>query len=213
MTLKELKVLCKGGEGQYVEFKQNANHPDQIVEEVVGFANSKGGSLLVGVADNGTPSGLKFAEDDAIFLTDYIRKNIVPKPLFDYILISVNKAKSVIQFKIQSGNKKPYGLKRGDTRKVFYRVDDLCIQASRELKNILRSSNHAKGQTIRYTALENEILKIIAQEVQLSKSQINQKIDFSSRKISDCLVRLVSAGVLNIIPAVDDDLYEYHDQS
>ena len=167
----------------------------------------------MGVADNGTPNGLKFAEDDAIFLTDYIRRNIAPKPLFDYILISVNKAKSVIQFKIQSGNNKPYGLKRGDTKKVFYRVDDLCIQASRELKNILRRSNHSRGQIIRYTALENEILKLIAQEVRLNKSQINQKIDFSSRKISDCLVRLVSAGVLNIIPAVDDDLYEYHDQS
>jgi len=213
MTLKELKLLCKDGEGQYIEFKQNANHPDQIVEEVVGFANSKGGSLLVGVADNGTPSGLKFAEDDAIFLTDYIRKNILPKPLFDYILIPVTKAKSVIQFKVQAGNNKPYGLKRGNTRKVLYRVDDLCIQASRELKNILRSTNHSKGQIIRYTELENEILKIIEQGVRLSKRQISQKINFGSRKISDCLVRLVSAGVLNIIPAVDDDLYEYHDQS
>ena len=78
MTLKELKALCKGGEGQYVEFKQNANEPNQIVEEVVGFANSKGGSLLVGVDDNGNAAGLKFAEDDAVYLTDYIKNNVEP---------------------------------------------------------------------------------------------------------------------------------------
>ena len=213
MTLKELKVLCKGGEGQYVEFKQNANHPDQIIEEVVGFANSKGGNLLVGVDDNGNAGGLKFAEDDAIFLTAYINKNVDPQPVFDYSFIAVNKSKSVIQFKIQSGNKKPYGLKKRDTKKVFYRIDDLCIQASRELKNILRNSNHSRGQIIKYTELENQLLKIIEPGMQLSKVQISEKMKFASRQISDCLVRLVTARVLKIIPAVDDDLYEYHDQS
>jgi len=213
MNIKELKLLCENGEGQFVEFKQKANHPNQIVEEVVGFANAKGGSLLVGVDDSGNPCGLKFAEDDAIFLTDYINNNITPQPPFEYTLIAISKTKSVIQFRIQSGSKKPYGFKIGDTKKVFYRVDDYNIQASRELKNILRSTMHNRGQTIKYTELENEILKIIEQGVRLSKAQINQKVKFSSRKVSDCLVRLVSAGILKIIPDVDDDLYEYHEQS
>jgi predicted HTH transcriptional regulator len=213
MTLKELKALCKDGERQYVEFKQYANHPHQIVEEVVGFANSKGGSLLVGVDDNGNPGGLKFAEADAIYLTDYINKNIEPQPNFNYSLIAITKSKSVIHFKIQSGNKKPYGLKTGDAKKVFYRVDDLCIQASRELKNILRNNMYSRGQTIRYTELENNVLKVIEKGKRLSKAQISKQVKFNSRSISDCLVRLVSAGIIKIIPAVDDDLYEYHNQS
>ena len=213
MTLKELKVLCKGGEGQYVEFKQNANQPNQIVEEVVGFANSKGGSLLVGVEDNGNPNGLKFAEDDATYLTDYINNNVAPQPSFNHQLIAISKSKQVIHFKIKPGDAKPYGLMKGSRRKVFYRVDDLCIQASRELKNILRSARISKGQTIRYTALEDQILKLVTPGTCLTKTQISEKVDYSSRKISDCLVRLVSAGVLNIIPAVGDDLYEYHHQN
>lgn len=213
MNLRELKALCKSGEGQYVEFKQNANHPNQIVEEVVGFANSKGGNLLVGVDDTGNPYGLKFAEADAIYLTDYINKNIDPQPDFEYSLIAINKSKSVIKFKIKSGNKKPYGFKKGDAKKVFYRVDDLCIQASRELKNILRNNMYGRGQTIRYTDLENKVLKVIEQGKRLSKSEISKEVKFNSRSISDCLVRLVSAGIIKIIPAVDDDLYEYHDQS
>ena len=213
MNLKELKTLCNSGEGQYLEFKQKANHPNQIVEEVVGFANAKGGSLLIGIDDKGNLNGLKFAEDDAIFLTDYINKNVTPQPPFEYTLIAISKLKSVIQFKIKSGSEKPYGLKKGDTKKVFYRVDDLCLQASRELKNILRSTMYNRGQTIKYTDLENDILKLIEQEGRLRKTQINNRVNFTARKISDCLVRLVSARVLNIIPAVDDDLYEYHDQS
>lgn len=206
-------MLCQDGEGQYVEFKQNANHPHQITEEVVGFANSKGGSLLVGVDDKGVALGLKFAEDDAIFLTDYINKNVEPKPPCSYTLISINKSKSVILFKIQSGNEKPYGIKKGAGKKVFYRVDDLCIQASRELKNILRSTTYGNGQTIMYTEIEDQILKILKPGTPLSKAQISQNLNFASRKISDCLVRLVSAGILDIIPTVGHDLYEFHDQS
>jgi len=213
MTLKELKLLCKGGEGQYVEFKQNANQPNQIVEEVVGFANSTGGNLLVGIDDNGNPGGLKFAEDDATYLTHYINNNVHPRPLFSYQLITISKSRLVIHYKIKSGDAKPYGVKKGDSRKVFYRVDDLCIQASRELKSILRSASLDRGQTIKYTELENQILKLIPPEARLTKTKLSENVNFSSRKISDCLVRLVSAGVLNIIPAIGDDLYEYHDQS
>ncbi|RLD24305.1 MAG: hypothetical protein DRI71_02965 [Bacteroidetes bacterium] len=213
MTFNELKALCKNGEGQYLEFKQNANHPEQVLEEVVGFANSTGGSLLVGIADNGNTTGLKFAEDDAEFLRDQIRINIIPFVPYSFDIISINKSKSVIKFNIESGNEKPYGLKNGKTKKVFYRVDDLCIQASRELKNILRSTTHGNGQTIKYTELENKILKIIEQGIRLTKDQVTKKAEFSSRRVSECLVRLVSAGILKIIPAVDNDLYEYHKQS
>jgi predicted HTH transcriptional regulator len=213
MTLKELKAFCKSGEGQYLEFKQNANHPEQVLEEVVGFANSTGGNLLVGIADNGNTTGLKFAEGDVEFLNEQIRINITPSVPYSFDIISINKSKSVIKFNIKSGSEKPYGLRKGNSKKVFYRVNDLCIQASRELKNILRSTTHSNGQTIKYTELENKILKIIEHGIRLTKNQITKKAEFSSRRVSECLVRLVSAGILKIIPAVDNDLYEYHKQS
>ena len=211
MNLKELKLICKAGEGQFVEFKMNANQPSQIAEEVVGFANAKGGSLFVGVDDNGTPCGLKFVEDDAIFLTDYINQVIEPPPLFNYEIIPLTKARAILHFIINSGHEKPYGIKEtSKTKKVFYRVDDLCIQASRELKNILRRTRQNIGLTIKYTELEDRILKLIERDNSLSKTQICQMTNFSARKISDCLIRLVTAGVLKIIPSVNDDLYEYH---
>ena len=84
MTLQELKHLCRQGEGQYLEFKQYATEPTQIVEEISGFLNSTGGSLLVGVKDDGTITGLKFAEDDLTFLLDYINKNVSPQPVLKH---------------------------------------------------------------------------------------------------------------------------------
>lgn len=211
MNLKDLKTLSTKGEGQDIEFKENANQPEQIAEEIVGFANSSGGSLFIGINDQGLLNGLKFPEDDQIFLEEFIKKNIRPVPELTIEIVPVTKSRSILVFYVVSGNDKPYGMIQSDekSRKILYRVDDLCLQASRELKNILRNSNSTGGQSIIYTDLENIILKTIETDSPVTKDELNKKINFSSRKISDCLVRLVSARVLKIIPTAIEDLYEY----
>ena len=214
MTLDELKIISINGENQFVEFKKNINHPDQIVEEIVGFANSKGGSLYIGIDDSGDLTGLKFADDDAIFLRKHFKENIKPLPSIEYEVISVTRKKSVLHIKIKSGDRKPYGVISQNTggTKVYYRINDECLQASRELKSILRGSRQETGQTIKYHDLENEVLKIVESNQPVSKSAILKNSNFTSRKISDCLIRLVLAGVLKIIPAPEHDLYEFSKQ-
>lgn len=214
MELDDLKKIAKRGEDQFVEFKKNANEPAQIVEEVVGFSNSKGGSLFIGIDDSGALTGLKFAEDDATFLINYVNENIKPVPGFEYEIVQVTKKKSVLHFKIKSGKSKPYGVinHASNSSKVFYRINDECLQASRELKGILRGNKLESGQIIKYNELENEVLKIIEANETASKEFIRKNSKFTSRRISDCLIRLVVARVLNIIPAPGDDLYEFNKQ-
>ena len=66
----ELAVLLLGGEGPRVEFKsslrwdlkESRKNPDLekvVVKTVAGFLNAEGGTLLLGVADDGTPVGLE----------------------------------------------------------------------------------------------------------------------------------------------------------
>ena len=64
MELQELEDLVHKGEGQLLEFKLKASFPEKIVKEMVAFANSNGGQLLVGVDDDGRIAGLKFAEEE-----------------------------------------------------------------------------------------------------------------------------------------------------
>ena len=41
-------------ENQHIEYKSNFN--DSVIETLVAFANSKGGKVLIGVNDNGSPN-------------------------------------------------------------------------------------------------------------------------------------------------------------
>lgn len=62
MTPDELEVLTAGGETLRVEFKRGARrnlNDDTIVEAVTCLANGGGGTLLLGVEDDGTITGLE----------------------------------------------------------------------------------------------------------------------------------------------------------
>ena len=51
MTEKELLELIRRGENQTVEFKRSFATEDKIVEELASFANTFGGTVIVGVRD------------------------------------------------------------------------------------------------------------------------------------------------------------------
>lgn len=50
LTEQNLMLLVAEGEGLSVEFKQK--YSSKIVQDIVAFANSKGGRILLGVADD-----------------------------------------------------------------------------------------------------------------------------------------------------------------
>ena len=56
-TSARIKELIKTGEGYHLEFKKSLDK--SFTEEVCAFANSSGGKILLGIADDGKPSGIK----------------------------------------------------------------------------------------------------------------------------------------------------------
>lgn len=212
MTLSELKRLASGGESQFLEFKQYASVLSQITEEIVGFLNSRGGKLLIGVKDDGVLVGLKYPEDDLNYLKESVSEFIKPAFELNAEIIPVTAKKAVLLLQIPEGEDKPYAVldPQTDRRAVFYRVEDECIKASRELRSILKHKNRERGQTIQYTELEATVLKIIEQDKKITKRELVNKTPFNSRNISDCLIRLVTSKVLSIIPSNSGDLFEYN---
>ena len=54
MNEEELRELISGGENSMVEFKPDDCRPEQLAKEVVALANFQGGTILLGVDDDGT---------------------------------------------------------------------------------------------------------------------------------------------------------------
>ena len=62
MTAEQLQALILLGEHSRQQFKRRISHPDALAAELVAFSNSGGGTLLIGVDDDGAIAGLDAAE-------------------------------------------------------------------------------------------------------------------------------------------------------
>ena len=87
----ELRTILSRGEGQFVEFKsawdRGSSPPkrlrrralrDKIADVVAGFANADGGLLLVGIDDDGTPTGHGYSERDVAAFFEVPRRRLNP---------------------------------------------------------------------------------------------------------------------------------------
>ena len=62
MNLNELKAQVALGEDSRRQFKQDATNADALAAEIAAFANSEGGLILLGAADDGALPGLSRAD-------------------------------------------------------------------------------------------------------------------------------------------------------
>ena len=61
LTAEQVKLLIREGEGLTVEFKEH--YTPRIDEDIVAFANARGGTLLLGVRDDGSVTGERLTND------------------------------------------------------------------------------------------------------------------------------------------------------
>jgi len=112
MNTIELLEIISGGESSKVQFKEivSKKNDDDIVTEMVAYANSEGGLLIIGVKDKtGEITGLTFTEIEEInnLLFNLATNNVKPAIIMQTETIDVS-GKKVIVVNISKGFNKPY---------------------------------------------------------------------------------------------------------
>ncbi len=200
--------LIKQGEGQFVEFKKKVSHPEKIVREVVAFANSRGGHLFIGVEDSGKMSGLKFPEDDEYVLSKAIKELCHPKIGFSVKFLQVGDVE-ILHYQIAEGLLKPYFAfleKRHRYGKSFVRVEDHSIQASYEMRQILkRSRGHQKPMV--FEGKTQQLFDFFKTHSEITLSQFMELSGMDKKLASNKLIDLSLSGALKIHPREGEDVF------
>lgn len=208
--LKDLRQLVRQGEGQQLEFKLKSNHPDKIMKEVVAFANSEGGKLLIGVADNKELIGLKYPDEDEYIISKSIEKFIFPEVNYKLQKIRLDNEKEILIYDILASENKPHCLDlKGipDERKIFVRSADKSIQASKEVKEILKGKKKDKGYKFAYGEKENLLMKYLDSNKEITVTKFSEIAEIPKKIASRTLVLLVLAGVLKVNPSEIEDTF------
>ncbi len=215
MTLQDLQSLAIQGESLYLEFKKKANYPEKIVKEIVAFANTEGGKLLLGVDDNGIVSGTRNIEGEAFVIEKAIQELIRPKLDYSVELLHMTEKKGVAIFNISESLRKPHFVKDdANTRKgkAFVRHHDESIQASREVREIIQRRLKNKDIQFTYGDKEQALLNYLDQHNKVSLKDYAKLNKLPKFVASRTLIKLVLANVIDVIPKPGEDLYILKEQ-
>ncbi len=211
MTLMELKRKVADGEGQRIEFKRKLSEPEKILKEVVAFANTDGGYLIIGVDDNKDILGIRDVDEISTVMSKNIEELVAPKLKFSMSIIPLNAKRSVVVYEIFKGKNKPYFLNPSiDKRKgiAYYRYEDKSIQASDELLKIIRfEKKNKKGFLLNYSDNNKIAMQMISENNSLTISALQRATGIEKHLASSTLTNLVLANVLKLIPRENEDLY------
>lgn len=88
-----------------------AVYTPELKKEVVAFANSSGGTIYIGIQDNGKTVGLENPDFVMQQISNALRDSIRPDvSMFTDIELVMKEGKSIVKITVQQGTKKPYYL-------------------------------------------------------------------------------------------------------
>lgn len=204
--VQELRKLVARGESGTLEFKRKAAFPEKIIREMIAFANTKGGTLLLGIGDDGSIPGLKYPEDESHVLQEALKK-CKPRLLVTEQFIPIGLARTVIKYDIEESSKKPHYWVAGAQQESFVRVNDQSIKASREVKEIVKRSQKKKDIRFYYGEHERFLMQYLDANPSITLKKFIELSGLNRFYASKKLVLLVLADVLNITPHEKGDLY------
>jgi predicted HTH transcriptional regulator len=211
MDYQALKNLVRRGEGSNLEFKLKTNHPEKIIKGVVAFANTNGGIMLIGVGDDKRIIGLKYADEDEYLLVRAIHKFCFPRISYTIDRIQLPDEREVLVIRVPPSLDRPHYIvpdpAEPDIKKVYVRVADKSVQASREVREILKGSQADRNIRFSYGEKEKKLMQHLGEHNSITVDLFASIAGVSRKIASRTLVLLVLANVLEVHPSDVVDQY------
>lgn len=143
MNRTELAELIRHGENSGVEFKRDDVQNHDLAKELVSFLNLEGGTVLLGVEDDGRVSGTTRERLDE-WVAEVCRVKITPPivPRLTWIR-DVEAGRHVLAVGVTMGSDKPYARVHDGRSTYFIRVGSTSREASRdEIQRMFQASGY-----------------------------------------------------------------------
>lgn len=205
MDYKDVNHLIEEGEGFEIEFKRKVSTPEKIARALIAFANTKGGHLLFGVDDDGSIVGVESEKSEVDLIREAGTQFCVPEihPAIDIVPFS---GKDVIVATIAESDQKPHyfageanGNGAAEGTRVYIRVNDKTVMASKEVVKILRDERpDAPPMRIEIGDNEKRLFRYLDAHERITTKEFSHLVNISEHRASRILVSLVRAGVVRI---------------
>lgn len=215
MRRQQLREIINDGETQTVEFKRKFTPEVKIAKEIVAFANSQGGYLLIGVDDDKTIVGVKSEKEEVGFIESVCSYYIDP-PIVPSIEIVNIEYQDVVVVRIEESDTKPHRitvdvdgkfLEKIHERPVYVREGNTTLHASKEVVKVLEASNDEDGVTLSIGKHERCLFDYLERTNKITAKEFAHIANISERRAIRLLIRLVRIGMIRLYSHEKTDYY------
>ena len=208
MDYLDVKNLAQTGEGTYLEFKRTIPSAYKIAREIAAFANTKGGTILIGVDDDKSLVGVLGYQEEEYLLAKAAKE--LCKPALDIAIEIVHFGdRDLLVIKVPEATNKPIYVQDENETTVFMREKDRNKVASKELIEIIKKRNSDEGITFEYGPSEQKLVRYLNEYGEITVDKFAQLVDIPRDKASSTLVNLVTAEILNLTRKDNTDYFTY----
>jgi predicted HTH transcriptional regulator len=198
--------LIKQGEHQTLDFKHSITDSKKIARSLVAFANTNGGTLLIGVKDNGSIVGID-TEEEYYMIEAAAQMYCKPEIPFSVTKWNIN-GKTILEVVVKLSKKRPVKAPdKNGNYKAFIRVKDENIIASPIQLKIWKADRHRQSIRMVLSEKENALFDYFKTNPKITIAQFS-RIGFMSRvDAENILVNLTVLGMISYVANQDEEYF------
>lgn len=193
-----IKSKILKGEHQQLDFKFEISDSRKIARTLVAFSNTDGGTLLIGVKDNGKIAGVRSEEE---FYMVQAAANIYSKP--EIIFESkrwVVSGKNILEIIVPKGDKGPYFVQSEPNKWLAYvRVKDENILASHVHLKVWRIKTSNRGILIEYSDKIRKLMEYFKFNKSISITRFCKIAFLSKYDAENIMAYLIYFGIIDVV--------------
>ena len=194
---KYIRQLIEQGENQHLDFKFEISDAKKIARTLSAFANTEGGTLLIGVKDNGVIAGIR-TDEEAYMIES--AADIFCRPKVKYTIKPWEiEGKTILEVTIKPSSLRPHQAPwKNDLWRAFVRINDENFVANTIQVEVWKKLRSGKGSLVKYHDTEEKLLSYLRENQEITLRQFCKICRIKYPIAKKILVNLVAIGVIVI---------------
>ena len=187
--------LISQGEHQQLDFKHSISDSRKIARTLAAFANTDGGTLLIGVKDNGNVSGVN-SEEEYYMLEGAAQMYCKPEVKFKVSRWDIN-GKVVLEVYVRPDSKNLYKAQDKNGKwKVFFRQKDENFVATPLQVKVWNAIRYRKAVRFNLSHKDQLLIDYLKEHGQITVDDYCRMAFISHREAESVLVNLAVLGIV-----------------
>ena len=190
-----IRGLIRQGEHQRLDFKYAITDSRKIARSLVAFANADGGTLLIGVKDNGRIAGVR--SDEEIYMIETAAITFCRPEVKYTTAIHEVEEKTVVEVTVPAAAGRPYKAPDDHDRwHAYVRVEDKSRIANNILVRSWKRKMRPRGTFVEYTEPEKVLLHYLANHKTISQGMLRKIAAIPYHVAANILVNFLAWEVI-----------------